>query len=51
MVVAGDDSRLKLVGSWSMVGGEFGGGGGLLIGNGGRRVWRWMWQLEFLIFF
>lgn len=51
MVAVGDDSGLKYVGSWSTVGSEFGGRGGLLISSGGRRLWRWMWQLGFLIFF
>ena len=52
VVAVGDDSGLKLVGSWSTVGGEFGGGGGgWLIGSGGQQLWRWMWRLGFLIFF
>lgn len=52
VLAAGDDSGLKLVGSRSTVGGEFGGGGGgWLLGSGGRHLWRWMWRLGFLIVF
>lgn len=52
VVAAGDDSGLKLVGSWSTVGGELGSGvGGWPIGSGRRQLWRWMRRLGFLIFF